>query len=103
VRWIEKEGFVTAMRYHPTLVELCAEIGDGRGMTSRNATDALIARAAGFPAITITARNALDYAPNWHQPTDTPDRIDPDALERTYDFCGALLERLDESIGPELA
>ena len=103
VRWMEKEGLVIAMRYHPTLVQLCEEIGDGRGMASRNATDALVARGAGFPAITITARNALDYAPNWHQPTDTPDRIDPDALERTYDFCCALLERLDESVGPELA
>jgi hypothetical protein len=103
VRWIEKEGLVAAMRYHPTLVSLCEEIGDGRAMTSRNATDALMARAAGFPAITITSRNALDYAPNWHQPTDTPDRIDLDSLDRTYDFCCALIERLDESIGPDLA
>ena len=103
VRWIEKEGLVTAMRYHPTLIELCEEIGDGRAMVSRNATDALAARAAGFPAITITARNALDYAPNWHQPTDTPDRIDLDSLDRTYDFCCALLERLDESTGSDLA
>jgi plasmid stabilization system protein ParE len=94
VRWIEKEGLVAAMRYHPTLVELCEQIGDGRGMTSREATSALAPRAAGFPAITITARNALDYA---------PERIDAESLERTYDFCGALLERLDESIGPEFA
>ena len=103
VRWMEKEGLVLAMRYHPTLVQLCEEIGEGRGMTSRQATDALMARAVGFPAITITSRNALDYAPNWHQMTDTPDRIDPDSLERTYAFCSALLERLDESIGSELA
>lgn len=103
VRWMEKEGLVIAMRYHPRLVELCEEIGEGRGMTSRNATDALMARAAGFPAITITSRNALDYAPHWHQPTDTPDRIEPDALERTYEFCCTLVERLDEAVGPELA
>ena len=103
VRWMEKEGLVLAMRYHPTLIELCEEIGEGRAMISRQATDALIARSAGFPAITITSRNALDYAPNWHQPTDTPNRIDPDSLEGTYVFCCALLERLDESIGPELA
>ncbi|HYH58422.1 MAG TPA: M28 family peptidase [Thermoleophilaceae bacterium] len=102
-RWIEKEGLVVGMRYHPTLIRLCEAVGDGRGMISRNATDALAARAAGFPAITITSRNALDYAPHWHQPTDTPDRIDPEALERTYDFCCALLERLDEEIGAELA
>jgi hypothetical protein len=103
VRWMEKEGLVLAMRYHPTLVGLCEEIGDGRGMTSRNTTDALAARAAGFPAITITSRNALDYAPNWHQMTDTPDRIELESLDRTYAFCCSLVERLDESIGPELA
>jgi hypothetical protein len=93
-RWIVKEGPVLGLRYHPTLVELCEDAGDGRGIASRDSTPAFAARAAGFPAITITARSALDYA---------PDRIDPDALDRTYDFCGALLERLDESIGPELA
>ena len=103
VRWIEKEGLVMSLRYHPTLIELCKEIGDGRGMISRHATDALVPRSAGFPAITITSRNALDYAPHWHQETDTADRIDLDSLERTYAFCGALLERLDESIGPDLA
>jgi hypothetical protein len=107
VRWITKEGLVAAMRYHPTLIQLCEEVCEeiesGRGMISRNATDALAARSAGFPAITITSRNSLDYAPHWHQPTDTPDRIDPEALDRTYDFCCALLERLDDSIGPELA
>jgi hypothetical protein len=107
VRWITKEGFVAAMRYHPTLVEMCEEIAEGRdmgrGMVSRNGTDALVARSAGFPAITITSRNALDYAPHWHQPTDTPDRIDLDSLDRTYEFCCALLERLDDSIGAELA
>jgi hypothetical protein len=107
VRWIEKEGFVTALRYHPSLIEMCEELaedgGQARGMISRNASDALVPRAAGFPAITIGARNALDYAPNWHQPSDTTDRIDLESLDRTYDFCCALLERLDESIGPELA
>jgi hypothetical protein len=94
VRWIEKEGAVAAMRYHPTLVELSEGIGDGAGITSRETTSALAARAAGFPAITITARNALGYA---------RERVDPDALEESYEFCGALLERLDASIGPELA
>ena len=94
VRWIEKEGLVLAMRYHPTLVDMCEEIGDGRGIPSRDTSDALMARAAGYPAITIGARNRLDYA---------PEDVDREALEHTYDFCGALLERLDESIGPELA
>jgi Peptidase family M28 len=93
-RWVEKDGLVVSMRYHPTLVELCENLGDGRAMRSRDGTTALAARAAGYPAITIGARNARDHA---------PDRVDADALELTYDFCCALLERLDDSIGPELA
>jgi hypothetical protein len=93
-RWIEKEGLVLGMAYHPTVIEICRDIGEGRGIRSREASDALVARTAGFPAITIGARNALDYA---------PDRVDPESLERTYDFCCAVLERLDESIGPDLA
>ena len=94
VRWIEKEGPAVAMRYHPTLIALCEEIGDGRGIPSRDVSDGVPVRAAGFPAITVGARNAMDYA---------PDRVDDEALERTYEFCRELVERLDESIGPELA
>jgi hypothetical protein len=69
---------------------------------SRSPSDGYTARSGGLPAITITCRNALDYAPEHHQPTDTPDRIDPDALERAYAFCSEFLERLDARIGPEL-
>ena len=73
-----------------------------RPMVSRQATDALAARTAGFPAITITCRNALDYAPNYHQPSDTPENIDPEALERAFGFCSELIESIDEQIGPQL-
>jgi hypothetical protein len=109
VRYLTKEGFVIAYAYHPTLVEICDEIRDrdegrygARSMVSRNATDALAARAAGYPAISVTCRNALDYAPNYHQPTDTPDRIEPEALERAYGFCCELIERIDSRVGPDL-
>jgi peptidase M28-like protein len=111
VRYMTKEGFVIAYRYHPALIELCDQIAESdeeemrfgaRRMVSRMATDGLAARAAGYPAITITCRNALDYAPNYHQPTDTPDRIELEALDRAYWFCCELIERLDEQVGPDL-
>ena len=35
-------------------------------------------------------------------PTDLPDRIDDDAIQRAYDFSAELIERLDQSIGPDL-
>ncbi len=110
VRFFTKEGLVIARRYHPVLVKLCREIAaeDGenrfgaRGYASRFGTDALVARAKGFPAITISCTDPNDYPPHFHQPTDTADRIEPAALERAYEFCAELVERLDETIGPAL-
>lgn len=105
VRYTTKEGFVIATAYHPTLVELCDEI-DGYGarrVVSRSVSDAHAARVRGYPAITISCLNALDYAPHYHRPTDTPDRLDPDALERASGFCSELIELIDARVGPELA
>jgi len=42
-------------------------------------------------------------APEHHQPTDTPESIDPEALERVFGFCSELIELIDEEIGPEIA
>jgi hypothetical protein len=114
VRWMTKEGLVFAYPYHPALIELCEQIAEeevdyeddrfgARAMVSRQATDALAARTAGFPAMTITCRNALDYPPHYHQHTDTPANVDPEALERAYGFCCELIERIDERIGPQIA
>jgi peptidase M28-like protein len=113
VRYTTKEGFLLASPYHPTLVQLCREIADedeqdgrrygARPYVSRSVSDAHAARTRGFAAITIRCLNALDYAANYHQPTDTPDRIDPDALERAFEFCSELIELIDERIGPQLA
>ena len=70
--WVPKEGLVVGMRYHPDLARLC----EGRGVVSQGASDALMARAAGFPAIAVSA---------------------------SYESCAALVERIDEEIGPELS
>ena len=107
VRYATKEGFVVATAYHPTLVDLCEELAEddrfgARGYVSRSTTDAHAARTRGFPAISISCLNALDYAPHYHQHTDTPDRLDEEALERGHDFCAGLIELVDERIGPSL-
>src|SRR5919204_202905 len=73
-----------------------------RPFASRARSAGAAARAGGFPGITVPCRNALDYVPEHHQPSDTVERVDPDALERAYGFCGQLIERIDASIGPDL-
>ena len=101
VRWQRKSGFVFPLAFHPALVELCEEL-DARGIAARSIADAYVARAAGFPAMSIGCLNALDYVPTYHQYTDTPENVDPEALERAFQFCANLIELIDERIGSDL-
>ena len=112
IRYTRREGLVITARSHVQLLELCEEIADddeegagafdARALASRTASDGYAARSAGFPAITVTCRNSLDYAPHHHQGTDTPENVEDAALERAFGFCSELVERLDATIGPDL-
>jgi len=108
VRWTEREGLLMTIRSHSQLIELCREVAEdsedeARGIVNRAASDGYAARSAGFPAITITGRNALDYLPDHHRLTDVAERLDPEALERSYAFVAELIERLDAELGPDLS
>jgi hypothetical protein len=112
LRYATKEGYVVAYPFHPDLVAICEQLReedaeDGyygvQPAAPRIATDAYRARIAGYPAISIGATNELGYPPHFHQATDRPDTIEPDALERAYEFCAELVELIDERIGPQLA
>ena len=111
VRYATKEGYVFAYAYHPDVLALCAQLRDEdaeeghygvQPIVSRIPTDAHRARAKGYPAVAITSTNERGYAPHYHQPSDTPDAIDPDAVRRAYEFCSELIELIDERIGPEI-
>lgn len=110
VRYAIKEGLVVAAAHDPDLVALCEEIASedeagrfaARPVIARVTSDALTARSAGYRAITISCLGALDYQPNHHQPTDTPDRVDLDALERAFGFSSELIERVDARLGAGL-
>jgi hypothetical protein len=73
-----------------------------RSMIQRTASDGYAARSAGLPAITITCKGRLDYTPGHHQRSDDLERIDDEALERAYDFSAELIQRLDQTVGPDL-
>ena len=113
VRYARREGLLLARRYHSMLVALCdriaAEDADdedrygARSFVSRSVTDAVPARGKGYPAISVACLGERGYAPHYHQPTDVPENLEPEALERAFGFCSELIELLDEEIGPELA
>jgi Peptidase family M28 len=111
VRFTRREGALVAVRSHVQLVEICEEIAEddeedasfgARPLVNRTQSDGGVARASGYPAITISCRNVLDYVPDHHQATDTPGRVDPAALDRALGFCDELLERIDSQLGPEI-
>jgi hypothetical protein len=111
VRYTSREGLLVAVRSHVQLVDLCGEIAEddedgeafgARPLVNRTAGDGGAARSAGYPAVTVTCRNALDYVPDHHQPTDTTDSVEDEALDRALGFCGELIERLDAQVGPDL-
>ena len=112
VRYARKEGYFLPSEHNQSLVELCEQIADedrhddarygARPYVARRATDAFAARAAGFPAVSVSCLGTRDVAPHHHRESDTAENVDPDALERAFGFCSELIELIDERIGPGL-
>ncbi len=110
VRYGTREGLVFSYPYHPQLVEICREVADAdsddrfaaKPLASRLTSDAHVARTKGYAATTISCLGALDHYPHYRQPTDTPDRVDEESIERALGFASAAIEGIDERIGPEL-
>ena len=85
------------------LVELCEAIAtadreDGdryrrRPLVHGLAGDSMPPRIAGFRATAITCLDDLNYVPERHTLDDTPDRIDPAALDRAHGFALELVRR----------
>jgi hypothetical protein len=112
VRYARREGLLFARPHHGALLEVCERIADedaeeddryeARSFVSRGLSEAVPARGRGYAAAAVSCLNELDYAPHYHQPTDVPDNVDPEALERAFGFCSELVELIDDEIGPRL-
>ena len=90
-------------------MELCAAIAtadregsdryQARPLVHGLAGDSMPPRIAGFPATAITCLNDQGYVPGRHTPSDTPDRVDPAALDRAHGFALELVRALDRDVG----
>jgi Peptidase family M28 len=113
VRFEASAGWVVTYRLDRRLVELCAAIAtaDREGSNRYNARplahglagDSMPPHAAGFPATAITCLNDLNYVPEYHTLNDTPDRVDPAALDRAHGFALELVRALDRDAGHRLS
>jgi len=87
-----KEGPLLALRVHRQLTRICKEIVEDGGhragsMVVHEAGDTGAALARGFPAITVSSPGAM---------------LDPASLDRAFEFCRELAERVDAEVGPRL-
>lgn len=112
VRYARREGLLFARSHHGALVRLCDQIAaedaededryGARSIVSRSVTDAVPARGKRYAAASISCLNERGYAPHYHQPTDIPENLEEEALERAFGFCSELIELIDEEVGPDL-
>jgi Peptidase family M28 len=99
------EGAVISYRMDPQLIELCEALSESdpayaaRPLRSPLLTDALAARVRGFRPISVSTLDDGLPPPWYHQPEDTPERVDEEALARATDFVVALARLLDRDAG----
>ncbi len=109
VRFEAGAGWVVTYQLNRRLVELCNAIATAdredsnrykaRPLVHGVAGDSMPPRIAGFPATAISCRNDLNYVPGNHTPDDTPERVDPAALDRAHGFALELVRALDRDVG----
>ena len=110
VRWVTSEGMTISFEMDLRVDQLCEAIaeadaeGENRyragALHHGYATDALAARAAGLRASAITCLEPGAIVPaNFHTMADTPEAIDPKALDRAEGFTLELIRALDRDLG----
>jgi len=99
VHHVTADGYGLVFRSDQRLARLCEELGSAPHVW-RMATDATQAAMAGFPSVTICCLDAAGRMPEFHRTTDTPERIDPEAVARATDFTEEIVRRIDAVYTP---
>jgi len=101
--FIEAEGTVRRLTASARLVALLEQIASerpelglrGAANTPGLPTDATVAMAHGYEAVTLLAQSEQVGIPGYHWPTDTFDRTDADAFDRAVRVGSEMLRRID--------
>ena len=91
-RVVTAEGYLLLFRHDPRLIAICREQG-ARPQVLRFGTDGSIPAMRGFPSVTVCCTDAHGRIPNHHRPTDVPEQIDPQAVERATELVETLAAR----------
>jgi hypothetical protein len=97
---LEGEGMLRMHDYPAAFRELVAQCARRagvhlrRGLRFRNATDALIARRAGYPTVMLGSINRYKLPDNYHWPTDVPDNVDFSTTANAVALCHEVVQTL---------
>ena len=101
--WLMGEGIIIPFKPDPELASACEQLaaknpewGAYPAKVSGGNTEMADAVRAGVPAITLFGLTREGVAPFWHQKEDTFDKMNPDALQRNWDFTVALVNEIDK-------
>lgn len=103
-RFVGKEHAISCMpfTYPYDIVSLCSKVADDLELVDAGPkelpvlTDGLALLAHGIPGATITAFDDGGHLPNYHQMTDTSDRMDFDVAWKAAEFTWAVFEKMVE-------
>jgi peptidase M28-like protein len=96
------EGSPLMYRADRRLVRLCESSGS-KPHVWRTGTDATIALMRGYPSITLCALDRSGRMPTRHAKSDTPARVEPEAVERASDLVEQVVRRIDAALAPDPA
>lgn len=114
MRFTRGEGLLLLRRSSPMLLRIAGEVAREhpewglRPQTHRlPATDQSVVLLHGYTAIGLFAADDQGFIPNWHQTSDTPERVDIRTVARAVDVALAMIRHLDtsanhESVAPSL-
>jgi putative aminopeptidase FrvX len=91
---LRMHDYPEAFREHVAACARRAGVHLRRGLRFRNATDALIARRAGYPTVMLGSINRYKLPSNYHWPTDVPDNVDFSTTADAVGLCHEVVQSL---------
>jgi hypothetical protein len=100
--WLTKEGIIVPFKADAQLMKMAERLAMEHpeweahpATTSGGNTEMADALRRKIPAITIAGITRDGELPYWHKPGDTFDKMDPVAMEKTWNMTEAMISRLD--------
>ncbi|MEW5830445.1 MAG: M28 family peptidase, partial [Chloroflexota bacterium] len=106
--YVSREGMLLPLKASPELLSIANEIAEeftaeradlkvyAREFTTLH-TDGSVFMLSDIPTISFLGLTPEGALPDWHQASDTFDRVDPKAVEAVETFVLGMLRRMDRS------